>query len=70
MASTSGRLARVVAGIVLIAVGLSAGGTGGWVLAIVGLVPLGAGAVDVCVFAPLAKLPFSGKEIRARVGGS
>jgi hypothetical protein len=35
-------------------------GGAGWILAIVGLVPLLAGVFDVCVFAPLFRMPCSG----------
>lgn len=70
MASTAGRLVRIVAGIVLILVGLFAlGGTGGntagIVVAVIGLVPLLAGLFDVCLFAPLFGYPLSGSKIRA-----
>lgn len=61
MAGPIGRGARALVGIVLIVVGLSAGGTGGTILAIVGLLPLAAGVLNVCVIAPLLKAPFSGK---------
>jgi hypothetical protein len=58
-------LARVLAGIALILVGvLAIGGTAGWVVAAIGLVPLAAGALDVCVFAPLAGYPFNGGALR------
>lgn len=68
IASPAGRTTRVVAGLVLIAVGLSVvGGTGGTVLALVGLLPLAAGLFDWCVFAPLAGLPFAGKALRQRL---
>jgi len=66
MSSTAGRVARVVAGIALIVIGFLIGGAGGWILAIVGLVPLAAGIFDVCLFGPLLKQPMSGKDIRAR----
>ncbi|HVN51216.1 MAG TPA: DUF2892 domain-containing protein [Acidimicrobiales bacterium] len=57
MESTSGRVLRVVAGIVLVVTGLVLGG--GWlVLSAVGLVPLAAGAFGVCLFAPLFHQPF------------
>jgi hypothetical protein len=66
MASTAGRITRIVAGIVLIAWGLMGiGGTTGVVLTIVGLVPLLAGLFDFCVFAPLFGAPLSGPGIRA-----
>ena len=64
MASTSGRLLRAVAGIALIAIGYGMHSPGGTVIAIVGLLPLAAGAFDFCVFAPLLGAPLSGKEIR------
>jgi len=66
MASSAGRGARVVAGLVLIVVGALIGGAG-WILAVVGLVPLLAGTFDVCVLAPLIRKPFSGDELRAEV---
>ncbi|MBU4556279.1 MAG: DUF2892 domain-containing protein [Actinobacteria bacterium] len=66
MASTTGRIARVVAGIVFVALGLLVlKGTAGTVVAVVGLVPLAAGRFDFCVFAPLFGCPLSGPKIRA-----
>ena len=65
MASTSGRILRVVAGIALIAWGiLGLGGTVGIIVAVVGAVPLLAGLFDFCVFAPLFGNPAGGKKIR------
>jgi hypothetical protein len=65
MVNTSGRIARIIAGIALILVGLLlVQGIGGIVLAVVGLVPLLAGLFDVCVFAPLFKMSFMGKSVR------
>ena len=67
MASSAGRIARIVAGIALIALGLLAvEGTGGIILAVVGLVPLLAGVFDVCIFSPLFGGPLSGEQIRAQ----
>lgn len=65
MASTTGRILRIVAGIALILWGLL-GLTGalGIIVAVIGLVPLLAGLFDFCVFAPLFGNPFQGKEIR------
>ncbi|MEO8391449.1 MAG: DUF2892 domain-containing protein [Chloroflexota bacterium] len=66
MASSNGRIARIVAGIALIALGLAAiGGTAGIVVAVIGAVPLLAGIFDFCVFAPLFGAPLSGPKIRA-----
>jgi glucose dehydrogenase len=65
LASPAGRVIRAVAGLVLIVVGIAlVKGTGGWILAIVGLVPLAAGLFDRCVFAPLFGLPFVGPSLR------
>jgi len=61
MAGPIGRGVRVVAGLALIVIGLSIGSAGGYVLAVVGVVPLLAGALNVCVIAPVLKAPFSGK---------
>ena len=67
LASGAGRIARIVAGIVLIVVGLAVvGGTAGIVIAVIGVVPLAAGLFDFCVFAPLFGLPFAGPDIRSR----
>ena len=65
MSSLAGRLLRIVAGIALIIIGLTVvTGTAGVILAIVGLVPLIAGIVNVCVFAPLFGGPFFAKDIK------
>lgn len=67
MASPIGRIVRVLAGVALILLGLLAvGGVAGIILAVVGLLPLLAGALDFCVFAPLFGGPLSGPAIRAR----
>lgn len=66
MASTTGRVTRVVAGIALILVGLLVmEGVVGYIVAAIGLVPLYAGLFDVCVFSRLFGGPFKGSEIRA-----
>jgi len=64
MASTAGRAVRVIAGVALIVVGGILGG-GWWALAVVGLVPLAAGALDICLFNVLFRQPLSGKAVRA-----
>ncbi len=66
MASASGRIARIVAGIALMAWGMiGLGGTTGLIVAVVGAVPLLAGLFDFCLFAPLFGAPLSGPKIRA-----
>ena len=68
LAGPAGRVIRAVAGLVLIVVGLVlVKGAGGWILAIVGLVPLSAGLFDWCFFAPLFGLPFVGPSLRKKL---
>ncbi len=67
MVSPAGRLTRIVAGFALIAGGLFwVGGGVGIVIAAIGLVPLLAGSIDVCVFAPLFGYPLAGPAARAK----
>lgn len=61
MNSTTGRAARILAGFALIGAGAATGGAGGLALALIGLVPIGAGAARVCLAAPLLHAP-----VRAR----
>jgi CRP/FNR family transcriptional regulator, anaerobic regulatory protein len=57
---------RIAAGIALIAWGLlGLTGTTGIIVIVVGLVPLAAGLLDFCVFAPLFGCPVSGTKVRA-----
>jgi len=66
LASPAGRIVRIVAGIALVVWGLwGIGSTTGLIVAIVGLVPLVAGLLDFCLFAPLFGAPLSGPKIRA-----
>lgn len=65
MASPAGRITRVVAGVVLVALGIFMHSVGGLIVAVVGLVPLLAGLFDFCGFAPLFGAPMSGPKIRA-----
>ncbi|PTL83290.1 hypothetical protein DAT35_14980 [Vitiosangium sp. GDMCC 1.1324] len=68
MASRTGRWTRMLAGASLVVGGLSASSGRGRALALVGLVPLLAGAFDVCLFGPLFGLPLKGEAIRRKVG--
>lgn len=64
--SQPGRIVRIAAGLVFIAIGIQAGG--GWLaLAVVGLLPLAAGVFDLCVLGPLLHLPFQGPKFRQTV---
>ncbi|MGD8473384.1 MAG: DUF2892 domain-containing protein [Anaerolineae bacterium] len=65
LASSAGRIVRAVLGLILIALGIWAvSGAWGWVLIVIGLVPLAAGLFDFCLFAPLFGLPFVGDSLR------
>ena len=69
LASTAGRIVRIVAGVILIALGLLViEDTVGIIVAVIGLVPVAAGVFDFCLFAPLFGAPFGGKDIRAKQG--
>lgn len=63
MQSTTGRLLRVVVGLALMVLGLFFVG-GGWgaVLAVIGAVPLIAGVVGICLFAPLFGYTLTGER--------
>ena len=64
MASTVGRVGRVIFGLILIALGVGYfGGVGGWILAVIGLVPIAAGVFNVCLLSPLLGAPFSGAKL-------
>ena len=67
MASSAGRITRILAGLILIILGLFVvhSTVETVILVVVGLVPLLAGLFDFCVFAPLFSNPFNGKQIRA-----
>lgn len=63
LGSQPGRIVRIAAGLVFIAIGILAGG--GWLaLTLVGLLPLAAGVFDLCVLGPLFHLPFLGPKFR------
>lgn len=70
MASGAGRALRIVAGLALIIGGLALAFVAsnqalGVVLAVIGLLPLGAGMFDFCVFAPIFGASLRGMKIRA-----
>lgn len=70
MSSPTGRILRIVVGLGLIGWGVflaaaASNVTTGIILAVVGLLPLVAGLLDFCVFAPLFGAPFSGSKVRA-----
>lgn len=69
MSSPAGRITRIVAGLILFAVGLwVVTGVAGTILAIVGLVPLAAGLLDVCLIGALfLGTPLRGADVRASI---
>ena len=68
LGSSAGRWVRALAGLILISLGLwVVTGTWQWVLILVGLVPLAAGVLYLCLFAPLFGLPFVGDQLRESV---
>ena len=65
MASSLGRGGRIALGIALIVLGLVViGGTAGWVVAALGLVPIAAGTLNFCLFAPILGTPFRGADLK------
>ena len=62
--SQPGRVLRIAAGVGIITAGMRRGDTRGRVLAAAGLVPLAAGAADVCVLGPLVNGPMRGEPFR------
>ncbi len=65
MSSIFGRLLRIVAGVALLVIGLVVvHGTGGIILALVGVVVAAAGLFNFCIFAPLFRGPFWARDIK------
>ena len=64
--SQPGRLLRIGAGVGLVVVGLRRRDGGGRLLGALGLVPLAAGAGDVCLLGPLVHGPLRGEAFRMR----
>jgi hypothetical protein len=62
--SQFGRVLRVVAGSAVIGWGLRRGDGRGKAVAAAGVVPLAAGAADVCLLGPLVHGPLRGKAFR------
>ena len=64
MATPAGRLIRIALGIVLIWIGIVMDKPAGYVLELVGLVPIAAGILNVCLLAPLLNAPFYGRDAK------
>lgn len=68
MTSTQGRMLRIVAGIVLMSVGLFViKDTPGTILAVVALIPIAGGLLDFCVAGLVMGYPFSGAKAREQL---
>ncbi len=66
MVSPAGQIARAAIGVAIIAAGLiGVGGSAGLAIAALGLIPLLAGSLNICIIAPAFRLPLSGSKIRA-----
>lgn len=68
MASRVGRWTQMLVGGALVAGGLASDSPGRRAMALAGLVPLVAGAFDLCLLAPLFGLPVRGVALRREVG--
>ena len=64
MASRLGRWLRIGVGAAMVVVGFLTATMAGYVVALVGLLPLFAGLADVCVLGPLFGKPLTGPQIR------
>jgi hypothetical protein len=68
MVSPVGRAIRGLLGTAMIVLGLLlVGGGWGWIVALVGLIPLGGGLLDGVIVAPLFGLPFVGSKLRKEI---
>ena len=68
MSSPAGRITRVIVGLLLVVWGcMHLGQSDGPIFILVGLVPLAAGAFDLCLISPLLGGPISGKKVRSSV---
>lgn len=63
MATPLGRGIRVVVGLILMYFGFTGGGVGGFILGLIGVVMLIAGAANLCLLGPLLKAPLKGNEL-------
>ncbi|HVO69833.1 MAG TPA: YgaP-like transmembrane domain [Aggregatilineaceae bacterium] len=73
LASRNGRITRIVVGVILVVIGLAIGfQTGsivGWIVTVIGLFPLIAGALDLCLLGPFFGHSFRGAELRSELEG-
>ena len=65
MSKPAGRILRIVAGLILIGVGLYFQSFWGFAVAVVGVLPILAGVFNFCLVAPIFGAPFRGKRTLA-----
>jgi len=63
MAGGAGRALRVLAGLILIGIGIYVRGNWGVLIAVVGVVPVLAGIFNFCLIAPILGAPFRGRRL-------
>ncbi|MBN8229824.1 hypothetical protein JYK02_20125 [Corallococcus macrosporus] len=66
--SRNGRWLRILAGTGMVLGGLGSGTPRGAMVALTGLVPLLAGALDLFLLGPLMSLPLRGADVRRELG--
>ncbi len=64
MATPLGRGIRILAGLALMYWGSQQGTTTGMIVAVLGVLPLAAGALNLCFIAPLIGAPFRGVDAK------
>lgn len=62
MAGPAGRIIRIVAGVVLVIVGVAVGGIAGTIVAVIGLVPVGLGMSNRCIISRAIGAPWKGQD--------
>lgn len=62
LAGPAGRWARVVIGVALVVVGILMGGTGGLIVGLIGLVPIGLGLSNRCLISRAIGAPWKGQD--------
>ncbi len=65
MSTPVGRIIRIVAGLVIVGIGIALQSIGGTILAVVGAFPVFAGIFNVCFVAPFLRVPFQGRRLPA-----
>lgn len=66
MATPAGRGIRILFGLVLIWFGVAMDKPAGYVLEVLGLIPIIAGVLNLCLLAPLLGAPLRGRDVMNR----